>query len=237
MTPALPKAIFFDMDGTILDWETNLETDWRAACERGCAHLDGLSAPTLFEAVTQARTEFWHDPVRATAGRMDLDLASRTIVADAMASLGHADPDGAAAIAADYRARRDAAIVPFPGAIETLQALRERGVRMALITNGAAKSQRRNVERFGLAPYFDCVVIEGEFGCGKPDERVFVHAMASCGVEPGDTWMVGDYIEADIVTPVRLGMHAVWVDGGGYGLPAGSAATPHRIVRSIAELV
>lgn len=235
---ALPKAMFFDMDGTILDWETDLETDWRAACVRGCDGQPGMpSAADLFAAITQARTAFWHDPVRATAGRMDLNLASRTIVADAMASLGHADARLAAQIAADYRTRRDAAIAPFPGAFTTLEALRARGIGMALITNGAAHSQRRSVERFGLGRYFDCVVIEGEFGCGKPDERVFRHALSSCGAEPGEAWMVGDNLEADIATPARLGMHTVWVDGGGHGLPAGSTITPHRTVRSIAELV
>lgn len=125
----------------------------------------------------------------------------------------------------------------FPRAIETIEHFRSAGVRTALITNGGASGQRGKVERFALAPYFDCVVIEGEFGVGKPDERVFQHALAAVGCDPSSAWMVGDNLVADIETPHRLGMHTVWVDADARGLPASAAVRPHRTVGSIAELV
>jgi len=235
MTPD-PRAIFFDMDGTILDWQTGMEERWRAACERGCAGSPALDANTLLAAVHAKRDWFWSDPLRAAEGRMDLDAASRAIVAEALTSLGAASPGLAASIAGDYRASRLEVLAPYPGAIETLVAVRARGIATALITNGGAEAQRQSVERFGLAPYFDCVIIEGEFGCGKPDERVFRHALASCGVAPRETWMIGDSLEMDIATPLRLGMHTVWVDAAGAGLPDGADVRPHRVVRSIAEV-
>ena len=103
-------------------------------------------------------------------------------------------------------------IAPYAGAIETLEAIRARGIPMALITNGEANNQRRSVEKHALEQYFHCIVIEGEFGVGKPDESVFRHALSAVGVTPEQTWMVGDSLEADIATPHRLGMHTVWVD-------------------------
>jgi putative hydrolase of the HAD superfamily len=108
---------------------------------------------------------------------------------------------------------------------------------MALLTNGEARNQRRSVETHALERYFDCIVIEGEFGTGKPDERVFRHALAATGCDPERAWMVGDNLEADIATPYRLGMHTVWVDADARGLPASAPVRPHRIVRAIAELV
>jgi putative hydrolase of the HAD superfamily len=125
----------------------------------------------------------------------------------------------------------------YPGAIETLETLRDRGVAMALVTNGAAESQRQTIERFGIARYFQCIVIEGEFGCGKPDERVFHHALSSVTCEPQHAWFVGDNLEADIAVPRRLGMHTVWVDEAGSGVPDAAPATPHRIIRAISELL
>jgi putative hydrolase of the HAD superfamily len=125
----------------------------------------------------------------------------------------------------------------YPGAVETLEHFRSYGMRMALITNGNAISQRDSVVRFGLEKYFDCVIIEGEFGCGKPDERVFRHALTSCDVEPGETWMVGDNLEADIVTPHALGMHTVWIDEAGDGVPSGASVKPHRVIRRVGELL
>jgi len=235
-----PRAIFFDMDGTILDWQSGMEESWLAACE---THCDGRYVPLeLHEAIRARRTWFWDDPERALRGRLDLDAASREIVRHAFADMRLEPVELAHRIADDYRARRIEAIAPYPGAIETLQAFRERGLPMALITNGNAIAQRRSVERFGLEQYFDCVIIEGEFGVGKPDERVFQHALASCRVSAEGTWMVGDSLEADIAPAVELGLHAVWVDPS-TDAPVetlrgwGGGVRPHRIVRRIAELL
>lgn len=232
---AQPEAIFFDLDGTILDWQTGMEESWLAACE---AHCDGAFVATeLVAAIYERRTWYWGDPERARTGRMDIDEVSRQVVRLAFADHGLPESELAHRIADDYRALRLAGIVPYPGAIETLEVLRQRGVRLALLTNGDARTQRRSVELHHLAPYFDCIVIAGEFGAGKPDERVFRHAMQSLSCGADTTWMIGDNLEADIAPAIALGMHAVWVDGLGSGLPEGVDIQPHRIVRAIRELL
>ena len=227
-------AIFFDMDGTLLDWKTGMEESWLASCETNC---DGSYEPlALHEAIKVRRTWFWDDHDRATRGRMDLNGASREIVRHAFADSGldaHALSD---AIADRYRALRLDVMALYPGAIETLAEVRRRGMRAALLTNGEARSQRHSVERFGLAPYFDCVVIEGEFGVGKPDVRVFEHALASCGVAPEQTWMVGDSLEADIAPAVALGMRAIWIPDEPGREPT-DGARPHRTIAGIHELL
>lgn len=232
-----PRAIFFDMDGTILDWTSGMEESWLESCEQ---HLDagwGRTAGELHDAIRVHRTWFWSDIERATRGRMDLDGASREIVREAFADLGLDALETAHALADYYRGLRATRIVPYAGAIETLAAFRARGVRMALITNGEARNQRRSVVQHQLEQYFDCIVIEGEFGVGKPDERVFRHALSAVACAAEDAWMVGDSLEADIATAHRLGMHTVWVDEAGEGVPATAAVRPHRVVRGIAELV
>ena len=230
-----PAAVFFDLDGTILDWQSGMEESWLAACQ---AHCDGSFVPArLHEAIRARRTWFWEDPERARIGRMDLDAASRAIVARAFADAGIESSDLAHRVADDYRARRIADIAPYPGAVETLQAIRGRGIPMALLTNGDGRHQRRNIERYELASYFDCIVIEGEFGVGKPDERVFRHALAAVSGAASTTWMVGDNLEADIAPAVALGMHAVWVDSERGGLPSAPPARPHRVVQAIRQLV
>ncbi len=230
-----PSAIFFDMDGTILDWQTGMEETWLASIER---HNEGsYDATEMYELVCKRRDWFWQDPDRAKTGRMDLTEASRVIVRHAFEDAGLKTFDVANRIGDYYRAGRRESIAPYPGAIATVEAIRARGIQLALITNGEAANQRRSVTKFNLEAHFHCIVIEGEFGVGKPDERVFRHALEATDSTPDTTWMVGDSLAADIAPAVELGLHAVWVDETRAGLPSNAPVKPHRIIRAITELV
>ena len=83
----------------------------------------------------------------------------------------------------------------------------------------------------------DAVVVEGEFGIGKPEPAVFRHALAAVGRQPHEAWMVGDDLAKDIAGGDAAGLHTVWVDSRHEGLPEAPAAHPHRIVHAIAELL
>ncbi len=197
-------------------------------------------APHAPEAVA-ARLEdelaaFWSDPERHKAARCSITEARRGVVRETFATLPPLSPDLADRFAADFTAARDAMTVCFPGALEGLQALKDLGIRLALVTNGSAATQRAKIERFGLADYFDHIQIEGEMGFGKPEARAYHHAMAALGAEAHETWMVGDHLEWEVRVPQTLGLTAVWCDGFGLGLPADAACTPDHIVASLSEL-
>ena len=106
---------------------------------------------------------------------------------------------------------------------------------MALVTNGGSDMQRGKIKRFGLGPFFDFILVEGEFGTGKPDIRVFNHVLKTLDVRAEYAWMVGDDLKRDIVPCLYLGIHTIWVDGGGAGLTPGGPK-PDRIIQSISEL-
>jgi putative hydrolase of the HAD superfamily len=125
----------------------------------------------------------------------------------------------------------------YPGARETLARLHEQGIPLALVTNGDKTHQRRKIEMHDLARFFDVIVIEGEFGVGKPDEAVYRHALRALAVSPREAWMVGDNLEWDVAAPQRLGLRAAWVDASGQGLPPGSSVRPDRILRTFTELL
>ena len=61
--------------------------------------------------------------------------------------------------------------------------------------------------------------------------------MAALGVGPEDTWMVGDNLEWEVRAPQQLGIHAIWYDPHGAGLPADSNVRPDRVVRNLSELL
>src|SRR6202795_4070199 len=145
--------------------------------------------------------------------------------------------DLAIRLADRFTAYRDAEQFVFPGAHDAIDALKALGVKLALVTNGAAEPQRAKVERFALTHRFDLIQIEGEHGFGKPDERAYRHAMQALGVTAPETWMVGDNLEWGVEVQQRLGIYSIWIDAHGEGLPAESTVKPDRIIRSLTELL
>jgi putative hydrolase of the HAD superfamily len=236
---ALPAALLLDLDDTIIDDSGGTAAAWQAVCAAAAEQLQTHDAAAILAAIDRVRDWYWADAARHREGRLDLSAARRSIVLQALASLDVAPAYRAALteeIAAGYQSLRDEAVHPFPGALETLQALRDRRVRLALLTNGAGPAQRAKIARFGLEPFFDFIYVEGEHPCGKPDARVYRAALRALGAAPREAWMAGDNIEWDVAAPQRLGIHAIWVDGAGTGLPDGVTVHPDRIIRALPEL-
>src|SRR5215470_1599871 len=232
-----PHTILLDLDDTIIDYGSSAETAWRAVCNAAAEEVDGLDGATLFATVDEVRTWYWSDPERHRVGRADLRAASCGIVEQAFTSLGYDLPRLAQTMAETYRDYRAAAIALLPGAIATLERIRQHGIRLGMVTNGTGPDQRAKIERFDLARHFDHILIEGEFGCGKPDQRVYLAAMQALQSCPERTWFVGDNLEWDVAAPQRLGLYTVWLDRGRAGLPAEARVRPQRIIRSLAELL
>jgi putative hydrolase of the HAD superfamily len=170
-------------------------------------------------------------------GRLDLRAASSRIVVQALERLGFLEPELGCFIANRYRDLREEAISLIPRAIETLEYFRIRSVRLGMATNGSTVGQRAKVERFELAQYFHRIIVDEEFGVGKPHREVYEALFAALGAAPEKIWSVGDNLEWDVGAPKSHGAFGIWVDGQGAGLPASAAVQPDRIIRSIAELL
>ena len=238
--PEPPEAILFDLDDTIIEFEAVAGPAWEEVTRRFAREFGGVPPERVHRSITAVSRAWWSDPERHRQGRLDLANTRRANVAEALRALAIGD-DGAPEslsrrLAAAFTEARTAAIRPFAGAVETLRHFASAGVPMALVTNGDAAGQRAKIERFDLAGFFRSIVIEEEFGAGKPDERVFRHALAALAATPQQAWMVGDNLRWEIEPCRRLGLHTVWVDVLGQGLPEDAPAAPHRTVRAIAEL-
>ncbi len=240
--PKLPRAILFDLDDTILVAFGPAQSQWRRTIAGFADRLGPIEAAAVAAAIEAASTELWADPARHKFWRHRIGEARRRIVAGAFAALaarGHDLPAPAVgdAIADAYNALHDEELAMFPDAHDTLDRLKELDVRLALITNGAAEPQRAKVVRFALEHRFDHIQIEGEHGFGKPEERAYTHALAALRVTARETWMVGDNLEWEVAAPQRLGIHAIWHDGYGTGLPSDCPVRPDRIIRRLSELL
>jgi putative hydrolase of the HAD superfamily len=232
----MPKAVLLDLDDTILDDSSTVESCWRDACVTHRAHFPGFDPDELYQAIRKTGEWFWSDPERHRIGRLDLDVARAEVVRLALAQADIADDGLADRIAATYSRSRHVNIHPLPDAIDTVRWLRGRGCKLALLTNGAGGAQRRKIERFDLAELFDCILVEGEVGFGKPDERIYRRALQELAVDPAEAWMVGDHLEFDVAAPQQLGLFTVWIDVHGSSVPPGRDVRPDLIIRTLSEL-
>jgi len=231
----LPAALLLDLDDTILRFSSGAAPAWRQVCREFAP--PGCDPDALVAAIRRVADEFWADRERARRGRLDLLGSRTTIVGGALEALGVDDAARVARIAESYERVREQNLELFPGAREALHGFRSRGVRMALLTNGEAVSQRGKVDRFELGGFFEAVLIEGELGFGKPDARVFELGLEHVGAHAGEAWMVGDNLHADVGGAQAAGIHGVWHDFDRRGLPVGAPERPDRIVHSLGELL
>jgi HAD superfamily hydrolase (TIGR01509 family) len=135
--------------------------------------------------------------------------------------------------------RRDAVemagefVVTLPGVAALLDALRERGISTAILSNGWNPLQLRKAERTGFR---GPVLVSSEIGVQKPEPRAFERLLAALGTDPEATWYVGDDPHGDVAGAQRLGIGTVWMNWEGNEYPAGLPAAAHTI-RDFGELI
>lgn len=228
------RAVFFDMDDTLIDGVTATQAAWGIACAEVAAR-SGHDAQSLREAIGAEGRRFWEDESKVESWRIRLHDAREEIVRRALVAEG-LDPAPAREISGRYLDEHRAHLFPFPDAVETLEALRSDGMKLALLTNGPAEFQRAKVERYDFARHFDVVVIEGEFGKGKPHPEVFAHALETLDVRPEETWHVGDNLYADVGGARAAGIHAVWIHRGRLTRIENPPFLPDLEIEHLAEL-
>ncbi len=237
-----PRAILFDLDDTLIHAHARPDEAWLAVTREMADALVPLTPEKAARAIANFARTFWDDADRHRAFRQTLSAARHAIVSGGLvqlAAIGRPIPSGAIAtqLALRFSAYRIEQMRLCDGAHETIDALRARGVKLGLITNGDGPGQRAKIDRFALAHRFDHIQIEGEHGFGKPEERAYLHALETLGASPQGTWIIGDNLEWEVAAPQALGLYAVWCDHAGGGLPAGTLVVPDRIVRSVPEVL
>jgi HAD superfamily hydrolase (TIGR01662 family) len=94
----------------------------------------------------------------------------------------------------------------------TLDALKEAGYRMGIISNaGDDWDVQVLVDKAGIRPYFDYVNTSAAAGVRKPHPQIYQLAFDAMQVKPERSVMVGDTLAADILGSKNLGMHNVWI--------------------------
>jgi putative hydrolase of the HAD superfamily len=117
-------------------------------------------------------------------------------------------------LAANFMEIRSRTHVLFPDTLSCLNALKD-NFRLGLITNGPSDVQRKKIEGGNLKHYFDAIIISGEYGFAKPDERLYSQALEKLYCKPEEAVMVGDNLINDMGGGKKSGLTTIWVNRNG----------------------
>jgi putative hydrolase of the HAD superfamily len=201
------KHIFFDLDHTIWDFETNslkalqqIFTEEKLA-ERGIPSFEQFHI--TYKPINDRYWSKYHNGY-ATKEQVRLNRFSETL-----AEFNVKDAALAERMAQSYVSLSPKMTTLFPDAFETLQYLQSK-YSLHLITNGFAEVQWIKIENSGLRPFFEHIIISEEVGTQKPDKRIFEIAMNRAFTSAEECIMIGDNFNTDIVGARNAGMDQVY---------------------------
>ena len=125
----------------------------------------------------------------------------------------------------------------YDGVPETLADLRERGFRLAVVTDAYMEGARERLERTGLLYYVDQLVTTEMTGRKKPDPSPFLLALELLKVLPEETIIVGDSLRREIAPGNQLGIVTAYAMYGDRNLGSADGATPDYVLSDIREII
>ena len=204
------KDLFFDLDHTLWDFETNsketiqeLYTTHRLA-ELGIVDFDG------FYATYSAHNHRLWD--RYTKGFIKQEELRWKRVYLSLLDFKVANEPLAKEMSQAYLE-----ILPnkkhlFPYTIEILEYLKQKEYKMHLITNGFESVQFKKIKNSGLQDYFIEVITSEASNSLKPQKEIFEYALKNAKASVEKSIMIGDNEFADIQGGINMGMDTVFVN-------------------------
>jgi len=208
------RGVLFDLDDTLFDH--NFSTNCATAALRGCE--PALSVWSL-EELRHRHSELLETIHReVVAGRLSIDDARRERFRRLLTDAG-ADEEAvgrAPAAAVRYREEYQRSCRGVAGAAELLTALKNRKLKVAVVTNNLTAEQEQKIKRCGFGGRIDALITSEGAGIAKPEVGIFTAALAAIGVSASEAVMVGDAWETDIEGALAAGVRPVWFNWRGH---------------------
>lgn len=208
------KGVIFDLGGTLMYFEGKWEEVDKASTAALKAFLrdNGTQVGDDFHArFLEQRQAGWK-----LAEQTGIEHTVEEALGKTLVELGHFSPDSLLPRAVQiYFALGEQHWHAYPDAIETLQELHKRGLRVGLISNADDDALvQRLVKLLGFAPYLNPIVSSAGVKWRKPDPRIFFRVAEEWQVPSNEIAMVGDIPAVDILGAHRAGMRGILIDRG-----------------------
>ncbi len=197
--PDMYRAIFIDIDDTLLDYIPCCREAFEFALPEHPEYFD-----LFFEISGRLFSEAKHG-LHTIAEVMEL------YPKEFIAAIGY-PPEAVDPFKHAFRAAWGKTHTLVPGAKEMLENLQAKGYRLFAASNSFGHLQRNRLENAGILPYFEDTYISMDIGYDKPDIRFYQEALRRCGLQPHEVLMIGDSMTTDVIGAQKAGMDALFFD-------------------------
>ena len=123
----------------------------------------------------------------------------------------------------------------YPGTLQVFSDLKNRNIKIALVSNGVTPWVEKTLKRFDIKKYFDFVIVSDQVGKEKSSLLPFKHVLKEFEIKPEECLMVGDRLDEDMHAK-KLG---IWTCHAAYDvaiLGVGPRMKPDFTIKSIRQL-
>jgi putative hydrolase of the HAD superfamily len=204
------KDLFFDLDHTLWDFETNSkETIQELYNTHRLADLGIVDFDGFYNTYSAHNHRLWD---RYTKGFIKQEELRWKRVYLSLLDFKVANEPLAKEMSQAYLE-----ILPnkkhlFPYTIEILDYLKQKDYKMHLITNGFESVQFKKIKNSGIADYFIEVITSESSNSLKPHKDIFEYALRNANANVAESIMIGDNEFADIQGGINIGMDTIFVN-------------------------
>lgn len=203
------RAVFFDLDHTLLIFEPRLFDLFRVGCrEQGVA----LDRQAIRQGERFIQAYYGHPTAYDDWRRLDKAAYWQNLTRLLLDELAlTADPVQCAQPLLTGLTDDNVRVYCPPEAHRTLRHLQQSGYTLGLLSN-REKPLDEPCRQHGLEGYFDVALSSGQAGAAKPDPRIFTEALRRVGVAADEAVYVGDNYFTDVVGAQRAGLTPLFLD-------------------------
>ena len=197
--PDMYRAIFIDIDDTLLDY---------IPCCREAFELALPEHPEYFDLFFEISGRLFSE---AKHGLHTIAEVMELYPKEFIATIGY-PPEAVDPFNHAFRAAWGKTHTLVPGAKEMLENLQAKGYRLFAASNSIGHLQRSRLEKAGILKYFEDTYISMDIGYDKPDIRFYQEALRRCGLQAKEVLMIGDSMTTDVIGAQKAGMDALFFD-------------------------
>jgi putative hydrolase of the HAD superfamily len=197
--------LFFDLDNTLWDFSANSRVAMEITLKELGIHNHLNSFEEFFISYEKINHTLWSDyhSKKITKQNLIVERFAQSLIKFGVSRNDYVEINHL------YLENMGIQTKLFPGTIELLYNLKNKGYKLYIITNGFREVQHAKLKNCNLVDYFDRIFISEEIKTTKPNRQIFEHALKSSNASKKKSIMIGDSWETDIEGAMNFGMDQV----------------------------